>query len=335
MKINEDLLDSVFKHFKQMKTKTVMVIGDIMLDHYIRGKVERISPEAPVPIVNVTEEVLKLGGAGNVASNLKSLGANVLLSGTVGSDIHSQSIFGVLYQAGISTDWLVTDADRGTIVKTRVIAHTQQVVRLDRENKTPISFIVRDRIIDAVSANIDSLDAIIISDYAKGVVSRPLVQRVLGIARNKGIPVCVDPKNGNFPFYSNVDVITPNIKELSYGSGIEIRSYEDMLEASKKIRSNLQCKVLLVTRGDQGMSLFDFENEGEPVDIPTTARHVYDVTGAGDTVIAAFTLAMISGATSREAAVIANMAAGIVVGEVGTASVSLDDLYKACMGQED
>jgi rfaE bifunctional protein kinase chain/domain len=332
MKINEDQLDYIFR---QMKTKTIMVIGDIMLDHYIWGKVERISPEAPVPIVNVYEEAFKLGGAGNVANNLKSLGASVILSGTIGTDQYSQSLLSTLWDAGIPTDWIVTDAIRGTIVKTRVVAHTQQVVRLDRENKTPVSSSVRGLLVDAVRANIDKLDAIIVSDYAKGIVSKELVQEVLDLAWSKDIPVCIDPKNGNFPCYHNVDLITPNLKELSQGSGIKIQSYEDILIAARKVIEELNCKVLLVTRGECGMSLFDMENEGGPVDIPTMAHHVYDVTGAGDTVIAAFTLAMLSGATSREAAIIANKAAGIVVGEVGAASVSWDDLHKACMGEEE
>lgn len=331
MRINEDKMSFIFR---QMKTKTIMVIGDIMLDHYIWGKVERVSPEAPVPIVNVYEEALKLGGAGNVANNLKSLEAGVVLSGTMGTDPQSQSLLQTLWDAKIPTDSIVTDSYRGTIVKTRIIAHTQQVVRLDRENKTPVSNSIRGLLVDAVRSNIDRLDAIIVSDYAKGVVSRELIQEILDLAWGKDIPVCIDPKDGNFPCYHNVDLITPNTKELSQGSGIKIESYEDLLAAAKKIIDELDCKVLLVTRGEQGMSLFDMENEGGPVDIPTMARHVYDVTGAGDTVIATFTLAMISGATPREAAIIANRAAGIVVGEVGSASVSWDDLYKACMEGE-
>jgi D-beta-D-heptose 7-phosphate kinase/D-beta-D-heptose 1-phosphate adenosyltransferase len=322
-----DRLDVIFK---QMKTRNIMVIGDIMLDHYIWGKVERISPEAPVPVVNVYRDALKLGGAGNVASNLKSLGAaKILLTGTVGTDSYSTSIFDLLSQFGISTDWLVTDSARGTIVKTRVIAHTQQVVRMDREDKSLISDEIRKSLIEAINVNIESLDAIIISDYAKGIVSKELVQEILDIAWVRCIPVCVDPKNDNFSCYSNVDLITPNIKELSCGSGIKVESYDDMVAAAKKIIKELDCGILLVTRSEEGMTLF--EDGVDPVDIPTMAHRVFDVTGAGDTVMAAFTLAMISGATLKEAAVIANIAAGIVVGEVGTSSVSWDDLYKACI----
>jgi D-beta-D-heptose 7-phosphate kinase/D-beta-D-heptose 1-phosphate adenosyltransferase len=202
---------------------------------------------------------------------------------------------------------------------------------MDRENKTLISDSVRKQLIDVAEANIENLDAIIISDYAKGIVSKELVQELLDVAGSKGILVCVDPKNGNFPCYYNVDIITPNIRELSQGSGIKIDSYDDMVVAAKKVIKELNCKILLVTRGEDGMCLFDIENEGGPVDIPTMTHHVYDVTGAGDTVIAVFTLALISEATSREAAIIANKAAGIVVGEVGAASVSWDDLYRACM----
>jgi D-beta-D-heptose 7-phosphate kinase/D-beta-D-heptose 1-phosphate adenosyltransferase len=297
-----------------------------MLDHYIWGKVNRISLEAPVPIVSVCDEVFRLGGAGNVANNLKALGASVLLSGTIGTDAYSQYILDALRDAHIPADYIVTDYVRGTIVKTRIIAHTQQVVRLDREDTSLVSDVIREKLVNTVKINEDRLDAIIISDYAKGIVSKEFVLEIRDIATS--IPLCVDPKNGNFPCYQNVDYITPNVKELSQGSKVDISSYDDMLFAAGKVMKELNCKTLLVTRGEDGMSLFD---KGVVIDIPTMAHHVYDVTGAGDTVIACFTLALISGATLEEAAIISNKAAGIVVGEVGTAAVSWEDLYKSCL----
>jgi D-beta-D-heptose 7-phosphate kinase/D-beta-D-heptose 1-phosphate adenosyltransferase len=323
--------DRVLTIFKQMRAKTIMVIGDIMLDHYIWGKVDRISPEAPVPIVTVYKEDLKLGGAGNVANNLKSLGVDVVLTGTIGpsTDLYAQSLLSTLWGSGISSDWIVNDSYRGTIVKTRIIAHTQQVVRMDKENRSPVSEAIRAQLVNTVASKIDDLDAIIISDYAKGVVSKELVQDILEIAWGKGIPVCVDPKDGNFPFYERVDLITPNLKELSSGAGIKINDYDDMVKAALTVIDATKCKYLLVTRGESGMSLFD--QASLSIDIPTSARHVYDVTGAGDTVIACYTLAMVAGALPYEAAVIANIAAGIVVGEVGASSVTWDALYRACL----
>lgn len=325
LKIDQDKLASIFD---AMGTKTIMVIGDLMLDHYIWGKVERISPEAPVPVVEVHEEKYKLGGAGNVANNLLSLGASVIMSGVKGMDAHGDILIDILNQSGIPTSKILSDPGKGTIVKTRVIAHTQQVVRLDRENRSTIPDHIRDEMIREVRDCIQAVDAIIISDYAKGVVSRELISEVVNLTRGNGVIVCVDPKERNFPFYKNIDVITPNIKELSFGAGIKIESDQDIIEAARRIKSALACDTVLVTRGEHGMSLFEKDNEA--VDIPTTARAVYDVTGAGDTVIAFFTLALVSGASPREAAIIANTAAGLVVAEVGAASVPWEKLYRIC-----
>jgi D-glycero-beta-D-manno-heptose-7-phosphate kinase len=323
--IEEKKLQAIFEG---MKSKTIMVIGDLMLDHYIWGKVERISPEAPVPVVDVQEEKYRLGGAGNVASNLLSLGASVIISGVRGSDPQGDTLVSILGDLGIPSDRIITDPLKGTIVKTRIIAHTQQIVRLDREDRSLISDELRNRLISTVREAAPSIDAVIISDYAKGVVSKELLEGIVRIAREHGIPVCVDPKERNFPFYKDVDLITPNTKELSFGAGIKIESDGDILQAAQKIKATLACRTLLVTRGEHGMSLFDQGND--VVDIPAMARAVYDVTGAGDTVIACFTLALVSGATPGEAAVIANAAAGLVVAEVGAASVPWEKLYRVC-----
>lgn len=325
LKIDEEKLKSIFEG---MKSKSIMVVGDLMLDHYIWGKVERISPEAPVPVVEVQDEKYRLGGAGNVAGNLVSLGASVIISGIKGSDPQGDILTGIFSGLGIPPGRILTDPGKGTIVKTRVIAHTQQIVRLDREDRSYISDSLKDDLIKAVREASPSIDAIILSDYAKGVITRELVEEIVGIARVRGVPVCVDPKERNFPFYKNVDLITPNTKELSFAAGIKIETDGDILLAADRIKSTLGCKTLLVTRGEHGMSLFDQDHE--VVQIPTMARAVYDVTGAGDTVMACFTLALVSGASPKEAAIIANTAAGLVVAEVGAASVSWERLYHVC-----
>ena len=325
LKIDQDRLKSVFD---AMSSRTIMVIGDLMLDHYIWGKVERISPEAPVPVVDVQEEKFKLGGAGNVANNLLSLGASVFMGGVKGSDAQGDILLSILREIGVPSDHILTDPRKGTTVKTRIIAHTQQIARLDREDRTFITEGLRNQLIASVRGTAGSIDAVIISDYAKGVVSRELIEELVAMKKESGMLVCVDPKERNFSFYRNVDVITPNTKELSFGAGIKIESYDDILTAARRIKTTLPCDMVLVTRGEHGMSLFD--RFDEVIDIPAMARAVYDVTGAGDTVIACFTLALVSGATPREAAVIANTAAGLVVAEVGAASVPWDKLYRIC-----
>lgn len=325
LKIAEDKLQAIFEG---MRSKTILVIGDLMLDHYIWGKVERISPEAPVPVVDVQDEKYKLGGAGNVANNLLSLGASVIISGVRGDDPQGGILMGILGELGLPSDRIFVDSRKGTIVKTRIIAHTQQIARLDREDRSYISGELRSRLVRTVREASETIDAVIISDYAKGVISPGLIEEIVKIGRSRAVPVYVDPKERNFPFYRDVDLITPNTKELSFGAGIKIETEEDILRAAEKIRSTLGCRSLLVTRGEHGMSLFDGENG--VVQIPAMARAVYDVTGAGDTVIACFTLAIVSGATPQEAAVIANTAAGLVVAEVGAASVPWEKLYRVC-----
>jgi D-glycero-beta-D-manno-heptose-7-phosphate kinase len=314
--------------FDAMKTKNIMVIGDLMLDEYIWGKVDRISPEAPVPVVEVQSELFKLGGAGNVANNLLSLGAHVIINAVKGTDRHGDILKDILEELSITTDSIFTDPNRSTTVKTRIIAHTQQIARIDKEDTSLISEAMLKRIVSSYQDCLENIDALIISDYGKGVVSKKLINLLVPLARRNSIPVCVDPKERNFPHYKNVSVITPNIKELSFGAGLKIENYEHIIQAARKIRSLLGCDMVLVTRGEHGMSLF---TKDTTTDIPTTAKAVYDVTGAGDTVIACFTLALASGATPKEAAIIANIAAGLVVAEVGAASVSWERLYKVCV----
>lgn len=325
MKIERERLQLILEG---MRSKCIMVIGDLMIDEYIWGKVERISPEAPVPVVEVSSELFNLGGAGNVANNLLNLGARVIINAVRGNDRHGDILVGILEDLKVPTDSIFVDPKRTTTVKTRIIAHTQQVARIDKEDRSLITDALRRKIINSYQEALPDIDALIISDYGKGVVSKKLIGEVVPPARKKGIPVCVDPKERNFPYYRNVSAITPNVKELSFGAGIKIEEYDHLIQAAHKVKSMLGCDMVLVTRGEHGMSLF--EEDGHPVDIPTTAKAVFDVTGAGDTVIACFTLAWASGATPREAAIIANVAAGLVVAEVGAASVPWEKLSSAC-----
>jgi D-beta-D-heptose 7-phosphate kinase/D-beta-D-heptose 1-phosphate adenosyltransferase len=325
LKIDRNRLDTIFE---AMGSKAILVIGDLMLDEYIWGKVERISPEAPVPVVEVQNELFKLGGAGNVANNLLNLGARVSIIAVRGDDRHGAILRDILQEMNLPTDSVFIDPHRSTTVKTRIIAHTQQVARIDKEDRAVITGALLKKILSAFRRAIPSVDALIISDYGKGVVSRRLLGDVVPIARESGIPVCVDPKERNFPHYRNVSVITPNMKELSFGAGMKIENEQDIVLAAQKIRTALGCDMVLVTRGEHGMSLFG--PEGVPTDIPTNAKAVFDVTGAGDTVISCFTLGLASGATPKEAAIIANVAAGLVVAEVGAASVSRERLYEVC-----
>jgi rfaE bifunctional protein kinase chain/domain len=303
----------------------VLVVGDIVLDHYIWGKVSRISPEAPVPVVNVTRESLLLGGATNVVNNIHSLGGHVSVCGVIGQDEAGKQLLQLLHKQGIRVDGLVVDSSRPTTIKTRVIAHSQQVVRFDRESKERIERDIHRRIFDYVVKQLnEGLDAIVLSDYCKGVVTSALVRDIVRLAKKHKIIVTVDPKVSHFGMYSGVTILTPNITEASIGSKIEIDNERSLLKAGKLLLKRLKCDAVLITRGEQGMSLFD--HMGRVTHIPTVAREVFDVTGAGDTVISTLTLAMASGASMVDAARISNYAAGIVVGIVGTATVKPEEL---------
>jgi len=303
----------------------ILVVGDIVLDRYIWGKVSRISPEAPVPVVNVTQESLLLGGATNVVQNIHSLGGVVSVCGVIGRDEAGSQILGLMHDQGISSDGLIVDHGRPTTIKTRIIAHSQQVVRFDRETKDQIGRDVHRQIFDHVKQHFtDGLDGIVISDYSKGVVTNELVRDIVRLARKKGIIVSVDPKVNHFGMYRGVTILTPNSSEAALGSKIAIEDEESLLKAGTQLLRRLNCAAVLITRGEQGMSLF--EHGKRVIHIPTVARNVFDVTGAGDTVIGTLTLAMASGASMLDAARISNYAAGIVVGVVGTATVKPAEL---------
>ena len=309
------------------KKGTVLVIGDLVMDHFIWGKVRRISPEAPVPVVEINSESLMLGGAANVVNNIHSLGGRVLVCGVIGKDDAGKKLVHELKQKGIPSDGVIVEGDRPTSVKTRIIAHSQQVVRFDREKRDKIHLDAMKAIIDHTKKKIGSVDAIVISDYAKGVISEELVEEVINIARKNNKPVAVDPKVSHFDFYKNVSIITPNNDEASQASGIDIEDDASLLRAGEVLLNKLGSDAILITRGEHGMSLF--ENNGGITHIPTVAKEVYDVSGAGDTVIGTVALAIASGASFKEAAVISNFAAGIVVGKVGTATVTPEELKKA------
>lgn len=313
------------KIIRGFKDRHVLVIGDIILDHYIWGKVTRISPEAPVPVVEVTRESFLLGGAANVAHNIVSLGGRAAVIGINGQDIAGEALMNILMQRGVNCDGIFTE-NRPTTVKTRVIAHNQQVVRFDREDKKYVDGKILKGILGHINSVLLQYDAVIISDYQKGMISQGLIRDIVKKAKPKEMFISVDPKVGHFDFYKGVSLITPNVMEASSGSKIEIRDDKTLLKAGKSLMKKLSCKAVLITRGEQGMSLFE---KKKVTHIPTVARKVYDVTGAGDTVISAFTLAYASGARMEEAAMIANHAAGIVVAEVGTAVATADQIIES------
>ena len=314
-------------YINKFRDARIMVIGDLMVDEYIWGNVSRISPEAPVPVVNVTSESLRLGGAGNVINNIHSLGGKLWVGGVVGNDEMGRRVILELRKMGLDPKGIIVEPERITTVKTRIIAQHQQVVRYDREVARPIADAVLSQILSNLEECIDDLDAILISDYAKGMVCEALMERVRTLAQKKGKVVAVDPKVKNFPLFRGVTVITPNHYEAAEATGRWIQSEEDLMAVGQTLLQRLQVKAVLVTRGEKGMTLF--QNDGEVTHIPTMAKEVYDVTGAGDTVISVLTLAMAVGATPKEAAILSNYAAGIVVQEVGTATVKSSELEDA------
>ncbi|MEO6727171.1 MAG: D-glycero-beta-D-manno-heptose-7-phosphate kinase [Blastocatellia bacterium] len=319
--MNRNRVQEILHQFSSCR---LVVLGDLMLDEFIWGEVRRISPEAPVPVVEVKRESWHLGGAGNVVSNLLALGASAMSIGIIGDDDAGQLLRRKFAEYGAETDGLIVDASRPTTRKTRIVAHGQQMLRADRESRSPISAEIEEHVFAAVQSAIPDSDALIISDYDKGLLTPRLLEMVIASAREYGKIVCLDPKIKNFLSYRHVDVITPNQPEAERASGVEIVDDVSLLSAAQRIREMLDCVNILITRGEQGMSLFDAQNKLS--NIPTVAREVYDVTGAGDTVIATLALAMATGATVYEAAIIANHAAGIVVGKVGTATVSFNEL---------
>jgi rfaE bifunctional protein kinase chain/domain len=308
----------------RFRNARILVIGDLMVDEYIWGNVSRISPEAPVPVVNVTSESLRLGGAGNVVHNIHTLGGKVWVAGLVGSDDMGRKVLHDLRRMGLETKGVVVQPGGTTTVKTRIIAHNQQVVRFDREEVREIPDEHLERILSFLAERIDEVDAVLISDYGKGVICSPLMDRVRSLTLKAGKILAVDPKVKNFPFFQKITIITPNHYEAAQAVGRWISSEEDLVAVGRRLLEQLQAQAVLITRGEKGMTLF--EESGAITNIPTMAKEVYDVTGAGDTVISVLTLAMAVGATPKQAAFLSNYAAGIVVGEVGTATLRASEL---------
>jgi len=311
---------------KQMSGKRVLVLGDLMVDHYIWGTVKRISPEAPVPVVDVNSESVRLGGAGNVVNNILGLGGNISFCSVIGEDQAGQWIRERVASKGIDLGGLIVEKDRPTTKKTRIVAHQQQVVRFDHEQRGAFLSKTSRSLVNYVLQTLSQIDCLAISDYSKGVITKPLLRKILPAAIKRGIPIVVDPKVSHFPFYKKVTLVTPNNLEASQASGIEIENDAALLQAGEVLLKKLSSEAVLITRGEHGMSLF--EKSGAVTHIPTEAKQVFDVTGAGDTVLSTLSLALAVGAPLPLAAKLANMAAGIVVGIVGTASIENTVLQK-------
>lgn len=320
-------MDRLSEYISRFNNATVLVVGDIIADHYVWGKVERISPEAPVPIVDVQSESFMLGGAGNVTGNILSLGGKVRLCGVVGRDDMGRWIVNRLRSEGVCTDGIVVEEGRPSSKKTRVIAHNQHVVRFDHESRGEISLESQDIILEYIRTHIDDIKVVVISDYAKGVITRNLVKNILELALEYNLCIIVDPKLKHFDFYTGATVITPNTSEASMASGLTITDDETLLKAGNTLLKQSNAEAILITRSEHGMSLFQRNND--VIHIPAVAREVYDVTGAGDTVVSTLALSVAAGASLNDAAILANYAGGIVVGIVGTATVHQEQLIAA------
>jgi len=306
------------------KEKNILVVGDVMLDRYIFGNVERISPEAPVPIVSVTKETSTPGGAANAARNVVSLGGNAQLIGIVGADGAKEILLNESRKCGIDVEGIITDSSRPTIQKIRILGHSQQLLRIDYED-TVHSDVDMSVELGKQLSMYDEINAILISDYGKGMITQAVVHHLKAFASLRKIPLLIDPKAEHKSWYTCCTLIKPNRKEIEDMTGIKLNSQVDIERAGLALSSELHCHVLL-TLGEDGLGLF--EKGKKPVYLPTVAKRVYDVSGAGDTVIATLSLALACGLDLTSAAVLANKAAGIKVGRIGTAPVSLAELTK-------
>ena len=309
--------------------RKIAVLGDLMIDRYYWGSVRRVSPEAPVPVVEVESESVRFGGAANVANNIQALGGIPVLLGIIGDD-HPGSLFtSMLREQGMDAGGVIVDADRPTTIKTRVIAAGQHVVRIDNESKQECSAVVSAKLVDAARAAIGSVDGIIIEDYNKGAVTREVIHAVIAAARERGKPVAVDPKFNNFFEFKKVTVFKPNRREVEEVVGGRVRSTAEIERVGRKLLRDLDAENILLTRSEEGMSLF--EANGTVTHYPTTAEVVQDVSGAGDTVISTLTMALVAGADIRESCMLANCAGGVVVGSVGIVPILPDDLLRAAL----
>jgi D-glycero-beta-D-manno-heptose-7-phosphate kinase len=316
---------------KRLQGKRVLILGDVILDRYVWGNVSRISQEAPVPVVEVKKESFRLGGGANVANNLRALGIEPMCAGVVGRDGNAAALRKLFREKGIRAAWLFEDPARPTTVKTRLFAQNQQIVRMDQEDSQDLPPAFQDKLLHGLKKAMERAHAIIISDYAKGVITPHVVESIVAFASKKGIFVAVDPKEKHFSAYRGVSLITPNQKEAEVGSGIKIHDSDSLKAAGWKLKETLDVAACLITLGEQGMALFEAPRQF--THIPTMASEVYDVTGAGDTVISVFTAAVAGKAGFKEAAMISNYAAGIVIREIGTASATPREIESAMFGK--
>jgi rfaE bifunctional protein kinase chain/domain len=319
------------KKLKELKKnftgKKIAVIGDMMLDGYFWGGVKRISPEAPVPVVEIDKEFFRFGGAANVAYNLLNLGAVPIPIGIIGNDNDGTTFNSLIEETGISSEGIFVDPSRPTTAKTRVIADKQHVVRIDKESKENIGKVLRNKLLSFVEKNINEIDAIILQDYNKGVLSKKLIKEIIAVANKNKKIITVDPKFDNFFEYLDVTVFKPNKKETQDVLGMKILSEEDIKKAGFKLLEKLNAKYVILTLSEKGVALF--EKNKKPVRIPTKARSVADVSGAGDTVISTLTIALAAGANIFEASYLSNYAGGLVCEEVGIVPIEIDKLFDA------
>ncbi|MDI6781799.1 MAG: D-glycero-beta-D-manno-heptose-7-phosphate kinase [bacterium] len=320
-------MNSIIARFNEA---SVLVIGDLMLDEFVWGKVTRISPEAPVPVVDVTSITFSPGGAGNVVNNIRVLGGKVYPVGIVGEDGTAQKLIAELKKKGIDIDGIVVDSERPTTLKSRVIAHSQQILRIDREQRGEIHEWVVKQMLSYIKMLLPEIKAVVVSDYGKGVISPRLLEELIPLCRKNSLPIIVDPKVNHSLHYKGISVITPNHHEAGELIHQKITDEETLLLAGQKILSELENEAVLITRGEDGMSLF--EKDGSITHIPTVAKEVYDVTGAGDTVVSVLSLSLACGAKMKDASALSNFAAGIVVEKVGTAVVTALELKERING---
>lgn len=309
------------KSFKNI-TPNILVIGDLMIDHYLWGNCERISPEAPVQIVDIKTETTVLGGAGNVINNLYSLGANVSVCSVIGNDSNGIELLEMLKKLNLDTTNIVVETDRKTSKKSRIIATSQQVLRYDKESKNDIIESSIDNILLSLEKNIDSYDVIILSDYAKGVITKKLSQSIIKLAKKNGVKVLVDPKGSDFSKYKGAYLLTPNKKEAILATNINIDDDISLEKALLSLKKECDLGISLITLSEDGIAIFDNEMKK----FPTVAKEVFDVTGAGDTVIASIAFAISIGKSIEEVVDFANLAAGVIVGKIGSATVTLDEI---------
>lgn len=331
--ITKRRLDEIFSNITK---SNILVVGDIMIDEYVWGSVHRISPEAPVPVVNVEKESKRLGGAANVIQNLATVGVTPYIASVCGADTKGEELQKDLEESGCNCVALLNSSDRLTTVKTRIMAHHQQVVRVDKEISTPITTDEEELLIQKITALIGDIHGVIISDYGKGVITPTLLHTIIDLCTKNNIFISVDPKEEHFDYYRSVNVITPNLKEgyASLGKTLTaMPSMESIIKTGWEIVDTFNLGHLLLTLSEKGMALFDSENR-EYTHFETVAQDVFDVTGAGDTVISLFAAAIAAGASTVEATYISNHAAGISVAEVGTASVTPDEIRTAILGDE-